>query len=76
MKFPFLDNFFADFGIAQTTWQGSLKIFSVVLFTFFASFISTQLLKILKKRFIRTANPWDDALLSQELKDPTLRDDK
>ncbi len=63
MTFSFLDNLFTDIGIAETTWQGSLKIFSVVLMTFFASFVAIWLLRILKRRFARTDNPWDDALL-------------
>lgn len=63
MTFPFLNNLFTDIGIAETTWQGSLKIFSVVLLTFLISFVSLWLLRVLKKRFARTENPWDDALL-------------
>jgi MscS family membrane protein len=63
MTFPFLNNLFTDIGIAETTWQGSIKIFSVVLLTFFASFVALWLLRILKRRFARTDNPWDDALL-------------
>ena len=54
MTFSFFNNLFADFGIAETTWRGSLKIFLVVLVTFFASFIATWILRILKKRFART----------------------
>lgn len=63
MKFPFLNDLFTDIGIAETTWQGSIKIFSVVLLTFFVSFVALWLLRILKRRFARTDNPWDDALL-------------
>ena len=64
MTFSFFNNLFADFGIAETTWRGSLKIFLVVLVTFFVSFIATWILRILKKRFARTVTPWDDAFLS------------
>lgn len=72
MTLAYFNNLFSDIGIAETTWQGSLKIFSVVLLTFLVSFISTRILTSLKARFARTENPWDDALLAAALKPLTV----
>jgi MscS family membrane protein len=63
MTLDFIDNLFAGFGMADTSWVGSLKIFSLVLLTFITSFIVGKILQQLKKHFDKTSNHWDDAIL-------------
>lgn len=63
MKLDFIDKLFAGFGMADTSWGGSIKIFSLVFLTFLVSFIVTRVFNHLQKRFERTSNVWDDTLL-------------
>ena len=63
MNLDFIDNLFAGFGLADTSWVGSFKIFILVFLTFIASFIMNRFLEQLKKHFAHTANHWDDTVL-------------
>ncbi|MFC3114671.1 mechanosensitive ion channel family protein [Cellvibrio fontiphilus] len=59
----FIDKLFAGFGMADTSWGGSVKIFSLVFLTFLVSFIVAKIFDQLQKHFTRTNNLWDDTLL-------------
>lgn len=63
MTLDFLDEIFKGFGIADTSWSGSLKIFSLVFLTFLTSFIVGKVFNQLQKHFDKTNNLWDDTLL-------------
>jgi len=63
MNLDFIDSLFAGFGLAETSWIGSLKIFLLVFLTFLVSFIVKRILKRLKIHFAKTDNLWDDTIL-------------
>jgi MscS family membrane protein len=63
MKLDFIDKLFAGFGMADTSWGGSVKIFSLVFLTFLVSFILAKIFDQLQKHFTKTNNLWDDTLL-------------
>lgn len=63
MKLGFFDEIFKGFGMADTSWGGSIKIFSLVLLTFIVSFIVGKIFNQLQKHFDKTNNLWDDTIL-------------
>lgn len=63
MKLDFIDRLFAGFGMADTSWGGSVKIFSLVFLTFLVSFIVAKIFDQLQKHLAKTNNLWDDTLL-------------
>jgi MscS family membrane protein len=63
MDLSFIDKLFTDFGIAETTWIGTAKIFTIVFMTFISSFFAKRILNTLKKQFEHTNNLWDDTIL-------------
>ena len=63
MSMDFFDELFKGFGIADTSWSGSIKIFMLVFLTFLTSFIVKKILNQLKKHFETTNNLWDDTIL-------------
>lgn len=63
MKLDFLDEIFKGFGMADTSWSGSIKIFSLVFLTFLISFVVGKIFNQLQKHFAKTNNLWDDTLL-------------
>jgi MscS family membrane protein len=63
MNLDFIDNLFIGFGLAETSWAGSVKIFLLVFLTFMASFMVKRLLARLKRHFAHTNNLWDDTIL-------------
>lgn len=63
MKLDFIDRLFAGFGMADTSWGGSVKIFSLVFLTFLISFIVAKIFDQLQKHLAKTNNLWDDTLL-------------
>jgi MscS family membrane protein len=63
MKLDFFDEIFKGFGMADTSWSGSIKIFSLVLLTFIVSFVVGKIFNQLQKHFDKTNNLWDDTIL-------------
>ena len=63
MKLDFIDDLFKGFGMADTSWGGSIKIFSLVFLTFLVSFIVSATFNQLQKHFDKTNNLWDDTIL-------------
>lgn len=63
MKLDFLDDIFKGFGMADTSWSGSIKIFLLVFLTFIVSFIVGKIFHRLQKHFDKTSNLWDDTIL-------------
>lgn len=63
MKLDFFDELFKGFGMADTSWGGSIKIFSLVFLTFMVSFIVGKVFNQLQKHFDKTNNLWDDTIL-------------
>ncbi|MCP5161868.1 MAG: mechanosensitive ion channel family protein [Hahellaceae bacterium] len=63
MELSFLDEIFAGFGIAKTTWQGSIEIFLVVAMTYVVSYLSNRFFMKLEKQLEKTRNLWDDTVL-------------
>lgn len=63
MALDFIDDLFKGFGMADTSWSGSIKIFSLVFLTFFVSFVVSALFNQLQKHFSKTNNLWDDTIL-------------
>lgn len=63
MKLDFIDDLFKGFGMADTSWSGSIKIFSLVFLTFLVSFVVGKIFNQLKKHFDKTNNLWDDTIL-------------
>ena len=63
MKLDFFDQIFKGFGMADTSWSGSIKIFSLVFLTFMVSFIVGKIFNQLQKHFDKTNNLWDDTIL-------------
>ena len=63
MNLEFIDTLFAGFGLADSSWGGSLKIFMMVFLTFVVSFTLNRIFALLKKHFTHTNNLWDDIIL-------------
>jgi MscS family membrane protein len=63
MDLSSFDTLFNDIGIVNSSWLGSIKIFSIVLITFMASYLTKIVLKRLNAQFKKTDNLWDDTLL-------------
>ena len=61
MPTTLLTQFFSDYGITLGPWVLTLEVFSVVLLTFVASFISNRVFSHFAKRLSTTRSRWDDA---------------
>lgn len=63
MDLSFLDKIFQSVGVAETSVQGILKIFLVVVATFICSLIAHAIINRLERQVDKTNNLWDDTLL-------------
>lgn len=60
---PFFESLVQDWGLLSESWRVSLVVFGLVFATATVAYLASRLVYVLEKRFQRTGNLWDDALL-------------
>jgi MscS family membrane protein len=60
---PIIESLVQDWGLLSESWRVSLVVFGLVFATATVAYLASRLVYALEKRFKRTGNLWDDALL-------------
>ena len=58
-----LNNWIKEFGLLSEAWRAGILVFVVVLSTAVVSFVVSRIILRLEKKFAKTNNLWDDAIL-------------
>jgi MscS family membrane protein len=59
----FLNSWIKDFGLLSQTWRAGILVFVLVLGTATVAFIVSRIILALERKFAKTSNIWDDAIL-------------
>ncbi len=59
----YLNSWIKDFGLLSQTWRAGVLVFVLVLGTATVAFIVSRIIAALERRFAKTTNIWDEAIL-------------